>query len=245
MGETTVTSFPADIRPEGSGSDTYRFDFLHREDKSVFAVVCISYHENGFWDNGLPTPYEKITASIDCSQLKMFPPNKVQWNSRSLFYIKIPIYNSEYKIEPCLLKPDEYKAPENLSLLIHATVKHFLHLVGILETLNYWDHSVVEKWTKHFKKNGYEVPPPPEYSLTVTSSRSWYDPRTFVITANPQSEDVSVDGKTVKLSGLKSVLEEKLQLIVGLPNLKFFSQQFIEIDKRLDVLLLHSELYSQ
>ncbi len=102
---------------------------------------------------------------------------------------------------------------------------------------------MVETWTESFIKNGHEVSPPPEYRLTVTSSRFLYDSRTFVITAIPLSEKVSVDGETMNLSALESFLSEKLQ--AKLPTFHSFNQQYIEIDKRLDVLLLHCKLYGQ
>jgi len=235
MGKPAKESFLADTKRQGSGSITFSFDFLYRQDKSVFAEVYVSYYENGF-----PTPNEKITASI---QFTSASPNQVIWNNNGLFYIKIPVYKSDGEIEPCLLKPDENTAPENLSLLIHATVKHFLYLIRILETLNNWNHSVVETWTKSFIKKGYEVSPPPEYKLTVTSSRSLYDPRTFEITAIPLSEDVSVDRETMNLSALESFLSRKLQ--ARFPTFHSFNQQYIDIDKRLDVLLLHCKLYGQ
>jgi len=202
MGKPAKEIFLAEIRREDSGTITFRFDFMYRQ----YAYVCVSYYKNGF-----PTPNEKITASI---QFASASPNQVLWNNnKDLFYIKIPVYKSDGEIEPFLLKPDENTAPENLSLLIHATVKHFLHLIRILETLNNnWNHSVVETWTTSFITNGYEVSPLKEYRLTVTSSRFSYDPRTFEITANPLSENVSVDRKTVKLSELESVFKEKLQL---------------------------------
>ena len=127
------------------GSETHEREVVFRGDGSALAWIDVTWYPNGY----ALKRHEKIIAQIEYKKRN----GQVLWNNYSFIGFKLPVYESDGVIEPCLLDPvANTRVPGNLSLLIHATIHHFIHLIGILENINSWNHSVVEKWTKSFIK---------------------------------------------------------------------------------------------
>lgn len=203
---------------------------------SVPALLSVCFNEGGF-----STATEQIRANI---YLYARDQAHLQWNESRIVTIGLPIFsdgNANLVVYPYLLKnPAEVSlkdAPANLRLLISAAVKHLLPLVCILERASGWSHSVSERWTNSFFRTA-DATVPSKYSLVVTSTPKYYDTRTFNISADPLSDRVTVNGVEMPLADLETY-------IVGKLGFRFFKQQFIEIDKRLDILLLHSKFHGR
>ena len=142
---------------------------------------------------------------------------------------------------------------ESVNILIHA-MKHFFVIMSALESNRGWNHSVQESWMKTFVASsiaGTDIVK--TYTLTVRSYYMGWSDRNFDITADPLTEECTVHtkesiankskGTVVRLSDFKAFIDGLLAFNGPSPPflraMPSFHQQYLDIDRRVDMLRLH------
>jgi hypothetical protein len=228
----------------------------------VKSKLKLTYHPGGWMRRGNKHISADIWINVGHYR------GAVTWNTETYVHAVLPIYADRevgLKIIPGLLIEgagrndtaaviakaaiDEEllkngaESIESVNILIHA-MTHFFVIMSALQSNTGWNHSVQESWMKTFIESsiaGKEIVR--TYELKVRSSLFSWNDRNFKITADPLTEELTINGEVKKLSELKAFIDVSLAykhpsslVFRAMPS---FHQQYLDIDRRVDSLRLH------